>query len=488
VGFCHDPRVTGIAAGGAELDAALNRFVGRNGRPGAVAGVVHGDELAWAAGAGLADLGAQGTGGAGTRVTGGAGTLYRIASITKTFTGTAVMQLRDAGRLDLDDPAVKYLPELRGAVSPFAAIEAVTIRRMLSHEAGLAAEPPGTDWSVPVYQGDPQVTLARPGDIVLMLPPNAQHKYSDLGYQLLGEIVTRVSGIPYPRYVRELILDPLGMAATGFEPLDRALLSRRAVGYSRRSFSDELHPEPAFPPVWAEGGLWSCVQDLARWVSFQLRAYTRPTADSPVLAAASLREMHKPRYLADDDWTSAWGISWFAERRNDVSWIRHSGGLPGFTTSVCFDPGQQVGAIVLHNGMSFTAEIACELAVTAGRLAGAAPSAVAVPAPAPAEYRPLLGLYARDGLGGGVLSLEWRAGKLVFGIPEFPSWRLTLEPTVDPGVFIAGPGSDLSGEKVIFRRHQDGRVLSVLVVQGTYLRLDHDSSCRLADPEPASLQ
>jgi CubicO group peptidase (beta-lactamase class C family) len=201
-----------------------------------------------------------------------------------------------------------------------------------------------------VYQGDPQLTLARPGDIVLMLPPNVQHKYSDLAYQLLGEIVTRVSGIPYPRYVRELILDPLGMSATGFEPLDGPLLSRRATGYSRRPFSDELDLEPAFPPVWAEGGLWSCVQDLARWISFQLRAYTKPAADSPVLAAASLREMHKPRYLADDDWTSAWGISWCADRQDDVSWIQHSGGLPGFTTSVCFDPRQQVGAIVLRSG------------------------------------------------------------------------------------------------------------------------------------------
>ncbi len=251
--------MTGIAAAGAtELDATLNRFVTRSGLPGAAAGVVHGDELAWTAGAGFADAGAQ--------VTCDPGTLYRIASITKTFTGTAVMQLRDAGRLDLDDPAVKYLPELRGAVSPFAAIEAVTIRRMLSHESGLANEPPGTDWSVPVYQGDPQRTLARPGDIVLMLPPNVQHKYSDLAYQLLGEIVTRVSGIPYPRYVRDLILDPLGMSATGFEPLDGPLLSRRATGYSRRPFSDELDPEPAFPPVWAEGGLWSCIQDLARWI------------------------------------------------------------------------------------------------------------------------------------------------------------------------------------------------------------------------------
>jgi CubicO group peptidase (beta-lactamase class C family) len=129
-------------------------------------------------------------------VTSDPGTLYQIASVTKTFTGTAVMQLRDAGRLDLDDPGVKYLPELRGAVSPFAPVEAVTIRRMLSHESGLAYDPPGTDWSVPVYQGDPRRTLARPGDIVLVLPPDVQHKYSDLAYQLLGEIVTRVSGIP----------------------------------------------------------------------------------------------------------------------------------------------------------------------------------------------------------------------------------------------------------------------------------------------------
>jgi CubicO group peptidase (beta-lactamase class C family) len=370
--FCHDPRVTGIAAAGAaELNAALDRFVTRDGLPGAAAGVIHGDELAWAAGAGFADAAAQ--------VPSGPGTMYRIASITKTFTGTAVMQLRDAGRLDLDDPAVKYLPEVRGAVSPFTAIEAVTIRRMLSHESGLASEPPGTDWSVPVYQGDPQRTLARPGDIFVSLAPNVQHKYSDLAYQLLGEIVTRVSGTPYPRYVRELILDPLGMSATGFDPLGEPLLSRRAAGYNKRPFSDELDQEPAFPPVWAEGGLWSCVRDLARWISFHLRAHASPAADSPVLAAATLREMHKPRYLADDDWTTASGISWSANRQDNVTWIQHSGGLPGFTTSICFDPGAQVGAVVLHNGTNSTVETARELAVTARRLAGSATPVVTVP-------------------------------------------------------------------------------------------------------------
>ena len=306
-----------------------------------------------------------------------------------------------------------------------------------------------------------------------MLPPNAQHKYSDLAYQLLGEIVTRVSGIPYPRYVRDLILDPLGMSATGFEPLDGPLLGRRATGYSRRPFSDELDPEPAFPPVWAEGGLWSCVQDLARWISFQLRAYTGPAADSPVLAAASLREMHKPRYLADDDWTSAWGISWCADRQDDVSWIQHSGGLPGFTTSVCFDPGAagRRHRLAQRNQLHRRdcPRAGCDRSPP-GRVRTVSGSGASA---APAQYRPLLGLYARTGLGGGVLSLEWRAGKLAFLIPEIPSWQLALEPTSNPDVFIAGPGSDFSGENVIFRRHGDGRVISVLLVQGTYLRLDH---------------
>jgi CubicO group peptidase (beta-lactamase class C family) len=453
--------MTGIvAAAASELEATLNRFVQENRLPGATAGVVHGDELAWAASVGFSDLAA----GRPSQH----GTLYRIASITKTFTGTAIMQLRDAGRLDLDDPAVTYLPELRSAVSPFAPIEAVTIRRMLSHESGLAAEPPGTDWSVPVYQGAPELTLARPGEIVLKVPPSLQHKYSDLAYQLLGEIVTRVSGLPYHRYLRESVLDPLGMSETAFEPLP----DRRATGYGWRALSDELAPAPAMSPVWAEGGLWSCTEDLARWISFQLCAYREPSVDSPVLAAASLREMHKPRYLADDGWSRAWGISWCGDRRDDVTWIQHSGGLPGFTSTVCFAPREQVGAIVLLNGTSGSAELGFELASVARRVARSAPAVTEMPAPMPGQHRPLLGLYARPGLGGWVLRLEWRDGKLAFVSPDVAAWRLALEPTSDPDIFIAEPGSNFSGENVTFQRRADGRVTSVLLVESTYLRLD----------------
>lgn len=135
------------------LEARTTAFVKEHRLPGAAVGVVRGEELAWSAGIGFANLERLRT----PKVS----TLYRIASITKTFTGTAVMQLRDEGRLHLDDAAVTYLPELRAAASPFGPIETVTIRRMLSHESGMMSEPPGTDWSQPTLTVVGVVALRR---------------------------------------------------------------------------------------------------------------------------------------------------------------------------------------------------------------------------------------------------------------------------------------------------------------------------------------
>ncbi len=122
-----------------------------------------------------------------------------------------------------------------------------------------------------MYQGDAALTLAQAGEIVLRVAPNAAHKYSDLAYQLLGAIVTSVSGMPYSRYLHQSVLGPLGMSATGFEPLTGTLPHRRATGYGWRSLSDERDPAPGMPPVWAEGGLWSCIEDLGRCISFRAR-------------------------------------------------------------------------------------------------------------------------------------------------------------------------------------------------------------------------
>lgn len=426
-------------------------------------GVVHGDRLAWSDGIGFADI--------ESRRAPEPSTLYRIASITKTFTGTAIMQLRDEGRLHLDDPAVKFIPELRGASTPFGHIETVTLRRMLSHESGLMSEPPGTDWRAPSYEGNVNLNLARMAEIGTKVPANSQWKYSNLAFQMLGEIVSRISGVPYVEYVRDAILDPLGMTATAFEPLAEGLLPRRATGYAARFVSDDLDLSSTAPTLYAEGGLWSCANDLARWLSFQFREDGGPRQGAQILAGETLREMHKPRYIVDEKWLQAWGIAWSAMRNDEVIWVMHSGALHGFRSNVCFDPNQRIGAIALVNGVADAAALAMDLAGIARDAVLAAPPAIDPPTLMPHAYEPLLGIYlAKEE--GVLLRLEWRDGKLTFIDPNLPAWRPTVAPTDTPDVFMIEPGFRQSGEHAVFHRAHDGRVASVFLAAGTYYKLD----------------
>jgi CubicO group peptidase (beta-lactamase class C family) len=453
-----------VAGGAAEFEAKLAAFVTDNRLYGAAAGVVHGDELAWSGGIGLADA-------ADGRLA-GPDTLYRIASITKTFTGTAIMQLRDAGKLDLDDPAVDWLPELKASGTP-KAIGRVTIRRLLSHQSGLMSEPPGTDWSLdqPRYDGEATRNLARAAQIVAAIPPDQQPKYSNFGYQLLGEIVHRAGGARYPDYLAERILQPLGMSSTAFLPLAGQLAARCAVGYRGRSFSDDLDLAAATPPLWAEGGLWSSVEDVGRWLSFQLSAHSLAVADAGVLAAGTLREMHKPRYLGDETWTWASGITWFAIRKDEVTWVQHSGGLDGFASCACFDRDQRIGAVVLLNGSANATALAMDLGAIGRRLAHSSPPSPRPLSAGPPQYQQLLGLYAGLGMTW-LLRLEWRDGKLTFINQDFPDDQITLEPGTDDDTFTAAPGARQSGEMIKFRRLPGGQVGSVFLGSATLLRLD----------------
>jgi D-alanyl-D-alanine carboxypeptidase len=445
------------------LEAKAASFVKENRLPGAAVGVVHGDELVWSAGVGFADV--------ASRRAPDPSTLYRIASITKTLTGAAIMQLRDEGRLHLDDPIVAHLPELRNARSPFGPIETITIRRMLSHESGLMSEPPGTDWAVPMYEGVVERNLARPGEIGARVAPNTQWKYSNLAYQLLGEVVARVSGEPYVERLRAAILEPLLMASTAFEPLPEELLARRATGYSGRWFTDELDVALVMPPVWAEGGLWSSVEDLARWLSFQFGTDAGPRPGAQILSGRTLKEMHTPRYLVDEAWTEAWCVAWYAMRRGDVVWVQHSGGLPGFTTNLCFDPKERVGAIALLNGIGEAEALAMDLAGIARTAVREAAPVIAPPPAMPESYLSLLGIYISP-QSGELIRLEWRDGKLIFLSADDPVWRPTLTATHDPDVFSVDPGFRPSGEPATFARTAGGRVRSVFLGGETWSRLD----------------
>lgn len=445
------------------LEACAAAYVKEHRLPGASVAVVHGDDPAWSAGIGVSDATAGRTADDST--------LYRVASVTKTFTGTAIMQLRDEGRLDLDDPAVAHIPELSAAVG-VSPIEKVTIRRLLSHESGLMGDAPGTDWEGPAYEGSVTANLARASEIGARVPPNTQPKYSNLGYQLLGEIVARVSGRPYAEYVREQILDPLGMSASGFLPLPDALRARLATGYTVRQFSDELTESVAAPDNQAEGGLISCVADLARWVSFQVRKGGGERSGAQVLAESTVAEMQRPRYLGGDpSWGLAWGISWYAVRRDDVVWVQHSGDIHGFSSNVCFDREHKVGAVVLLNTMAPAGDLSMQLAAIGREAVAALPAQITPPPPMPEQYRDLLGYYGSDHAGP-LVQVEWRDGRLTFVDPTQANWRPTLTATDQADAFVVDPYVREAGEPCVFHRRGDGRVDSVAFGPAVLRRFD----------------
>src|SRR5260370_38720193 len=109
--------------------------------------------------------------------------------------------------------------------------------------------------------------------------------------------------------------------------------------------------------------------------------------------------MQKRRYLSDEDWTSAWGISWYTVRKDDVSWVQHSGGLPGFSANACFDRKSRVGAVVLVNGIADASAAAMSLGQAARGLVAASVPDLALPVPTPADLRPWLGVHAPPGIG-----------------------------------------------------------------------------------------
>jgi len=446
-----------------QLESKVAGFVKEHRLPGAAVGVVSGDRLAWSFGYGFADVQAGRPADAGT--------LYRIASITKTFTGTSILQLRDEGKLHLDDPIVEYVPELASATNPLGRIEHVTIRRLLSHESGLQSEPPGTDWGEGRYEGLVDRNLALAAEIGVKVAANTQSKYSNLGYQMLGEVVTRVSGTPYPEYVRTNILEPLDMTSTSFEPLPEELSGRLATGYAYRWFSDELALARDNPVVWAEGGLVSSVEDLAKWLSFQFREDGGARQGAQVLAGDTLKEMHRPRYISNEAWTEAFCLSWYAVRRVDTVWTQHSGGLYGFITNACFSLSDRVGAIALLNGGAEASVLAMDLGDLVLPAARITVKRAERWAAMPASYAPLVGLYAIPELGA-IGRLEWSDGKLTAVDPSEPLWRPTLSPTDDPYVFTVDPGVRESGELATFLRRADGRVRALMLGPVTYQRMD----------------
>ena len=202
--------------------------------------------------------------------------LFRIASMSKAFTALAILKLRDEGRLSLDALAETYVPEMRGWRYPTSDSPRIRVRDLLSHTAGFVTDDPWGDRQQVLSEAD-FTRLLRSG-VPFTRAPQTAFEYSNLGYALLGRIITNVSRRPYADYIRDEIMRPLGMASTGYDVF-ASPQDRRALGWRWENEAFAREPDMAHGTFGAMGGVETSARDYARWVAFLLSAW--PARDGP---------------------------------------------------------------------------------------------------------------------------------------------------------------------------------------------------------------
>ncbi len=332
------------------LDAIADSYQLSGGQPGLVYGIVAGGALVRVRG-----LGEQWLGGPVPE----ASTVFRIASMTKSFTAAAVLALRDDGALALDDPAQDYVPELVGLRPATADSPRISIRNLLTMTAGFPTDDPWGDRQQGLPAGEFSQFLA--AGVRFAWAPGTRFEYANLGYAILGKVVAAASGTGYEQFVRARLLDPLGMSSTGFDAaeFDGARLAR---GYRHGSAGwEELAPDPsgAFAPM---GGIFSTVSDLTRWAGGFAAAFPPGNEDEPrthPLGRATRRQMQLPQVALPPEAPSlpagsgggSYGFGLFVEEDAEHGRIvQHSGGYPGFGSHMRWHLASGIGVIVLANG------------------------------------------------------------------------------------------------------------------------------------------
>lgn len=416
------------------------------GLPGVAVGVVADQELVWASGFGFADT--------AKKIPMTPQTKFRMASHSKLFTATAVMQLREDGKLRLDDPVSSHL---RWFTIKAAEDDAppITIEELLTHSSGLPREA-NAHWTTFDFPTSQQLQALIP-ERQAPFAPEVRWKYSNLAYAIAGLIVERVSGLSWADYLQQHIFDPLGMSASSVDKN----VDGMAVGYGRRRPDGTRAVNPFIDArgLAAATGLTSTVEDMAKFVSAQFRKGRR--GGRQILSTGSLREMHRIRVL-ESNWTQGNAIGFAVRKAGDKVYVSHGGSYPGYQTNTMLWPDGKVAVIVLTNADDGNpGGIATELMNTVGQ---AVAKAVPKP-PAPVTWDPswsrFAGLYRGRGADSYVIELNKR---LVIINPASANLDnpITLEPIGD-GLFryVAATGGGPVGEVVRFVE-ENGRVLRMI--------------------------
>lgn len=445
-----DPTAT-IREAAAYLGTWLEAQVAHRRVPGVQVAVRSGGELVLSAAVGVADAAT------GTPLT--REHLFQVASHSKTFTATAVLQLVDAGRMRLDDPVGGYVPELAAAGSPIAR---VTVRELLGHQSGVTRDGAHADfWQL----GTPFPDRARLLDEVLhggvVHARNEHFKYSNVGYALLGQAVEAVTGRPFGQHVVAAVLEPLGLTRTGPDH-DPARAGEYAAGHTPLLLGEPTRrvlghaPTGAYAPAT---GFWSTAEELSAFAEAAL-----VLGDERLLPDDAKRVMQRQESVITAYGTEIgkYGLGVELTTVGDRSLVGHTGGWPGHSSVTLADPGTSLVVSVLTNAVDGPAQ---DLAHGLVKLVDAALTPRAeVPAP-PADAPPPAAFTGRFACLWGVLDVAELGGRLVLVRPTAPDPLPGMEElhVVDAGLLrvAAQPGFGAAGELVPLERDAAGRVVSL---------------------------
>jgi CubicO group peptidase (beta-lactamase class C family) len=369
-------------------------------------------------------------------------TQYRLGSITKTFTAAAIMQLRDAGKLDLEDTLDRHVE---------GAAHTPTIRRLLSHASGLQRETHDDSW-LTLRFAQPDELLETLAQAELVLPSGARFHYSNLAFALLGIVVERVSGRPYMDYVRERLFEPVGLTRVSFEPDSPA-----AKGYLAQPYADGVWGTIGVETgAWASAGqLWGTAGDICRWGAFLA------DPDESVLAASSAEEMRTVQAISDHErWQSGYGLGLGLSRDGERILAGHSGSMPGFIAQLLFSAKEKVVAAALTNeSESPLGELTLRLVGTTLEEWPVAPEAWRIGEPPPDDVVPILGIWFMEAAR---LVLRWRDGKLEGRFDDMPDWQpssIFERGADDRWRTVSGPEH---GETLRIQRDADGSIVQMV--------------------------
>ena len=350
--FTDPGRRAALEAALPALETIFENYRTERGIPGLAYGVVIDGDLVVTKGLGVRDVES------GDPVT--PDTVFRIASMTKSFTALAILKLRDEGKLSIEDPVSKWIPELAKLSYPTSDSAPIRVRQLLTHGAGFPEDNPWGDRQLDA--SDEKLTQWLEAGLPFSTPPDTAYEYANYGFALLGRIVTKASGTPYREYVEKQILAPLGMRASTLEP-GAVPDAARARGYRKSGEGYAEVPPLAHGAFGAMGGLLTSSRDLGRYVAYQLEAFPpRDGAEDGPVKRSSRREMQSPwrpsafvvsRSAPDtklEAISSSYGYGLGVSRTCEFDQIvAHSGGLPGFGSHMRWLPQYGVGIFAMAN-------------------------------------------------------------------------------------------------------------------------------------------